>query len=264
MPEIIKALVLGDVIGQPGCRALFIHLKELRKKWHADLVIVNGENAAAGFGMTPEIAEQFYTNGIDVITSGNHIWQKKEILPMLKMHDRLLRPENYPPGIPGKGICLVNKKGLSLGVINLQGRVRLMETDCPFRVAEKAVRKLGSDVSAIIIDFHAESTDEKEALALYLDGKVSAVIGTHTHVQTADERIFSKGTAYITDAGMIGPCDSVIGFRKEIATRRSQTQLPLKMEVAENPAVIMGVCVSIDADTGKAVSIERFQEASGL
>jgi len=261
---VINALILGDVIGQPGCRALFIHLKELIKDYSADFVVVNGENAADGFGITPEIMQQFYSNGIDVITTGNHIWQRREILSHLELNDKLLRPENYPPGVVGKGFCIIEKQGIKLGVLNLQGRTRLSEVDCPFRIGDRAVKKIKKETDCIIVDFHAEAPEEKESLAIYFDGKISALAGTHTHVQTADERIMDGGTAYMTDIGMIGPTDSVIGFDKRIAIQRSTTQLPLKMEVADNPAVIQGVCVSIDSETGKAIKIVRINKISNL
>jgi 2',3'-cyclic-nucleotide 2'-phosphodiesterase len=254
----ISVLVLGDVVGQPGCRALFFKLPGLIKKYKADLVIVNGENASDGFGILPEEAEKFFTKGVDVITTGNHIWQKREIYPLMeKENTRIIRPANYPPGVPGTGDVTINVKGLDVTVLNLLGRVRMgMAVDCPFRKSVDFLKKNKKN-KLIIVDFHAEDTMEKEALAWYLDGKVSAVIGTHTHIQTADERILPKGTAYITDIGMTGPDDSVIGTKPEISIRRSLTQLPLKMEVAENEATIKGVFITIEAETGKSHSIER-------
>ncbi|MDA3810199.1 MAG: TIGR00282 family metallophosphoesterase [Spirochaetaceae bacterium] len=254
----ISVLVLGDVVGQPGCRALFFKLPGLIKKYKTDFVIVNGENASDGFGILPEEAEKFFSKGTDVITSGNHIWQKREIYPLLeKENTRILRPANYPPGVPGKGDVTVNVKGIDITVINLLGRVRMgLPVDCPFRKSQEIIKKNKKN-KIIIVDFHAEDTMEKEALAWYLDGKVSALIGTHTHIQTADERILPKGSAYITDIGMTGPDDSVIGTKPEISIRRSLTQLPLKMEVADNQSTIKGVLIKIDIDTGKALSIER-------
>jgi len=254
----ISVLVLGDVVGQPGCRALFFKLPGLIKKYKSDLVIVNGENASDGFGILPEEAEKFFSKGVDVITTGNHIWQKREIYPMMeKDNTRIIRPANYPPGVPGRGDVTVDVKGCSVTVLNLLGRVRMgMAVDCPFRKSADFLKKNKKN-KLVIVDFHAEDTMEKEALAWYLDGKVSAVIGTHTHIQTADERILPKGSAYITDIGMTGPENSVIGTKPEISIRRSLTQLPLKMEVAENESTIKGVFITIDAETGKSLSIER-------
>ncbi len=263
----ISVLVLGDVIGQPGCRALFFKLPGLVKKYKADLVIVNGENASDGFGILPEEAEKFFFRGVDVITSGNHIWQKREIYSLLdKKNSQIIRPANYPPGTPGNGEVTLNVKGVDVTVINLLGRVRMgMPVDCPFRKSLDLVKKYKNS-KIRIIDFHAEDTMEKEALAWYLDGKISALVGTHTHVQTADERILAGGTAYITDIGMTGPLDSVIGTKPEISVRRSLTQLPLKMEVADGESVINGVCLLVDGDTGKSLSIERvlLQESDNL
>lgn len=264
MSKNITALFLGDVIGQPGCRALFIGLKNLVKSTRADIVIVNGENAADGFGITPELAATFFSNGIDVITSGNHIWQKKEIYPLLESNPNLLRPANYPSRAPGKGYTTVNVKGVPVGVMNLQGRREMTAINCPFQTAKEILKKERKDTKIVVIDFHAESPEEKEALALYLDGHVSAVVGTHTHIQTADERILPKGCAYITDLGMTGPLESVIGSDKETAIRRSMTQMPLKMEIADTTAILAGAVVRIDSETGKAVEIERFQNRLGV
>ncbi len=254
----ISVLVLGDVVGQPGCRALFFKLPGLIKKYKADLVIVNGENASDGFGILPEEAEKFFSKGVDVITTGNHIWQKREIYPMLeKENTAIIRPANYPPGVPGRGDVTVTVKGVDVTVLNLLGRVRMgLPVDCPFRKSTEFLKK-NKKSKITIIDFHAEDTMEKEALAWYLDGKVSALVGTHTHIQTADERILPKGTAYITDIGMTGPEESVIGTKPEISIRRSMTQLPLKMEVAEGESTIKGVILTIDVDSAKAISIER-------
>ncbi len=261
MADKLRALILGDVVGQPGCRALFVGLAGLVRKYDADLVVVNGENAADGFGMTPEIAERFFKSGVHVITSGNHIWQRKEILPTLQANDRLLRPENYPAGVPGKGHCMLSVRDIPVLVVNLEGRVNLSPLRCPFAVGKSLVKQFRSKTRIVIVDFHAESVEEKEALGIYLDGEVSAVVGTHTHVQTADERILPRGTAYISDIGMIGPEGSVIGMRRETAVMRSLSQMPLKMEVQNSPAEVMGVFIEIEAD-GKAARIERVQEKS--
>jgi metallophosphoesterase (TIGR00282 family) len=265
----LKALILGDIVGQPGCRALFVGLPDLARRLAADLVIANGENAADGFGLTPEIAERMRASGVHVITSGNHIWQKKDIFPVLQTSDTLLRPENYPviagPGaIPGKGHCIVTVRDDAILVINLEGRVNLSPLRDPIQVGKALLKQFRSRVRAAIVDFHAESVDEKEALGLALDGEVSAVVGTHTHVQTADERILPRGTAYITDIGMTGPVDSVIGMKKETAVSRSLTQMPLKMEVQNSAAEIQGVLLEIDLSTGRAVKIERIRQQSAV
>ncbi len=254
-------------MGQPGCRALFVGLPDLVRRLSADLVIANGENAAEGFGLTPEIAERMFTSGVHVITSGNHIWQKREIFPLLKTNDMLLRPENYPvlPGadaIPGKGHCIVTVRDVPVLVINLEGRVNLSPLRDPLVVGKALLKQFRGKVRLSVVDFHAESVEEKEALGLYLDGDASAVVGTHTHVQTADERILPRGTAYITDIGMSGPTDSVIGMKKETAVTRSLTQMPLKMEVENTAAEIMGVLIELDPGSGKAVSIDRVRQLS--
>jgi len=264
MGERLKALILGDVVGQPGCRALFVGLSALVKKTGADLVVVNGENAADGFGLTPEIAERFHKSGVHVITSGNHIWQRREILPSLETDDRLLRPENYPQGVPGKGSCLLTVREIPVLIVNLEGRVNLSPLRCPFATGKSLVKQFRSKARVIIVDFHAEAVEEKEALAIYLDGDVTAVVGTHTHVQTADERILPRGTGYITDIGMIGPTNSVIGMKRETAIARCLSQMPLKMEVQDSPAEIMGVLLTIDASTGKTTHIERIREESAV
>lgn len=263
MADKITALILGDIVGQPGCRALFIGLKSLIRKYNADFVIVNGENAAGGFGITPDLADQIFAIGVDVITSGNHIWQKKEIYKYLDSTEKLIRPANYPGDVPGNGFCVITKKDFRMCVINLQGRVEMYDLDSPFDTASSIIRTQSDAADGIIVDFHAESTAEKEALALYLDGKVNAVVGTHTHIQTADERILPEGTAFITDLGMTGPTGSVIGVDPEISIRRSLTQMPLKMEVLEMPGVIRGVAVDISKN-GKTQSISRIAEYPGF
>jgi hypothetical protein len=264
MSKVLTALFLGDVIGQPGCRALFIGLKGLVKNHKADLVVVNGENAADGFGITPELATTFFNNGVDVITTGNHVWQRKEIYPILDSNPHILRPANYPSQAPGKGYTTISIKGTPVGILNLQGRRDMGPLNCPFQTARDVLKKEKQGTRVILIDFHAESAEEKEALALYLDGQVSAVVGTHTHIQTSDERILPGGCGYITDLGMTGPELSVIGSDSEMAIRRSLTQMPLKIDISNGPAVLSGVVLKIDVDTGKTVSIERFQNPLGV
>jgi len=262
MPDKLTALILGDIYGSPGLRALFVGLASLKQNHKADIVIVNGENAADGLGIFVSQAEQLFSIGVDAITSGNHIWHRKEIEPMLDSDQPIIRPANYPSGTPGKGFTIVEVKSAAVGIINLQGREHMRSIDCPFKVGRDLARKLHDKTKIIIVDFHAESPAEKESLSFYLDGQVSALIGTHTHVQTADEKILPKGTAYISDIGMTGPVDSVIGSSKEISVQRSLSQMPLKMEVSENTAVIEGVKIDIDVDTGRALSIERIRHHS--
>ncbi|MBN1686133.1 MAG: TIGR00282 family metallophosphoesterase [Spirochaetales bacterium] len=263
MADAVTILIFGDLIGQPGCRALFVGLKGLIRKHNADFVVVNGENAAAGFGLTPELADQIFATGVDVITSGNHIWQKKEIYKYLDKTERVLRPANYPPDVPGKGCCVVTKRDFRLCVVNLQGLVDMYNLSSPFDTALSILRSQKGQCDGTVVDFHAESTAEKEALAIYLDGKVNAVVGTHTHVQTADERILPGGTAYITDLGMSGPTGSVIGVDPEASIRRNLSQMPLKMEVLEMPGVIRGVSVDISRE-GKTLGIKRIEEYPGF
>lgn len=259
MADALRALILGDIVGSPGSRALFFGLKNLVKNYKADLVIVNGENAAGGFGLTPEDSDRLFSVGVDVITSGNHIWQKKEILESLDTEDRLLRPANYPPGVPGHGYCIIEKMGERIAVINLLGRSRMgFSGECPFRTAKKIIQKLSTKADYFIIDFHAEDPMEKEALAYHLDGMSSLVFGTHTHIQTADERILPGGTGYITDIGMVGPDHSVIGSDPEQSIKRSLTQLPIKMEVIDHAPLICGILVELE--DGKTKSINRIRE----
>jgi metallophosphoesterase (TIGR00282 family) len=251
----ITALVLGDVIGQAGARAVFFHLKQLAKREGADLVIVNGENASEGFGLTRDTVDQFFEAGAAVITSGNHIWQRDEILSLLDDEPRLLRPANYPPGVPGHGECIVDVRGTKVAVMNLQGRKRLPMIECPFRKATDMVRRARKETNVILIDFHAEATDEKEAFAMHLDGQVSGIIGTHTHVATNDARVLPGGTAYQTDIGACGPGESVIGFVPEISIRRSLTQLPIRNEVSGTTVILHGAVITIDSESGHATEI---------
>ncbi len=260
--ETITALFLGDVIGQAGVRAVFALLKQVAKRVSADLVIVNGENAAEGFGVTIEAVSALFDAGATVITTGNHIWQQREVLSLLDSEPRLLRPANYPPGTPGHGQVVVDVRGVKVAVLNLQGRRRMPTIDCPFRKASAMIRALDRDTRIILIDFHAEATDEKEAFALHLDGSVSAVVGTHTHITTADARILPKGTAYQTDLGVCGFSESVIGFVPQISIQRALTQLPLKNEVSANNVVLHGTAVTIDVETGKATAVTPITEAS--
>ena len=254
------ALLFGDVVGQPGSRALFLGLHSLIKEWRADVVVVNGENAANGFGLNREQVQQFLSLGVDVITSGNHIWQQEDLRGMLDSEKRLLRPANYPPQVVGHGSVVIDKKGFKVAVLNLQGRQSMPNTDCPFRVGLETIERLRRQTPIILVDFHAEATEEKEAMGLSLAGKVSAVVGTHTHVQTADEKILGGGTAYITDLGLCGPSRSIIGSDVALSITRQMTQMPIRSQVADTPPVLQGVAVTIETATGKAVSITRFSK----
>lgn len=249
-------LLLGDIYGDPGCRVISLKLQSLIKKYRADFVIVNGENAYKGFGIIPSQVDMLFGIGIDVITSGNHIWQQEDIYPYLDSQDNLLRPANYGNLVQGHGYTVKN----GVCVINLQGRMNMVPTEDPFKWANDILKRIDSKVKTIFVDFHAESTEEKEALGFFLDGKVTAVVGTHIHVQTMDSRILPNGTAYITDLGMCGPKDSVIGSDPEVSIKRQLTQMPLKAQVHETIAEIHGVCVQSDPETGRAISIERILE----
>ncbi|MBN1410457.1 MAG: TIGR00282 family metallophosphoesterase [Spirochaetales bacterium] len=258
--DLINVLIIGDIVGTAGCRAVFVHLQTLKKKLNAHLVIANGENAYEGRGITPEIADNLHKAGVDVITSGNHIWQSQDIYNYMNQNGNLLRPENYPHDVPGKGHVIIEVKGEPCAVINLEGRVSLSNIRCPFRVGMDLAKRLRQKSKIIIIDFHAEWPEEKEALALYLDGQISALVGTHTHVQTADERILSNGTGYITDLGMTGPERSVIGMSLATAIKKNLTQMPIKTEVENSTSSIMGVLLTIDTQSGKTQSIKRIWE----
>ena len=254
----MKVLFIGDIIGEPGRKMVRAQLRGIKETHQPDLVIANGENSAGGFGITSDIADELFFLGIDVLTSGNHVWDKKEIEPYLTKQDRLIRPANYPEGVAGVGSVVIStEKAGKAAVLNLEGRVFMSNLDDPFRVAEREIQKLKKETPIVIIDFHAEATSEKIALAWHLDGKASAVIGTHTHVQTADERILPGGTAFMTDAGMTGPTDSVIGVRKEQAIARFLTQTPHRFELPKGPVHLCAVLVDIDNATGKAKTIER-------
>jgi 2',3'-cyclic-nucleotide 2'-phosphodiesterase len=256
----VKVLFIGDIFGEPGRRAVARAVPKLVAQRQIDIVIGNGENAAAGFGITPELAEELFDLGLAVITTGNHAWDKKEILDYFPREPRLLRPANYPSGVPGNGSVVVESAGgEQLGVLQLMGRAYMPTLDCPFQVAKKELAVLKKRVASVIVDIHAEATSEKMAMGHYLDGEVVAVVGTHTHVQTADDQIFPKGTAYLTDIGMTGPLHSVIGVKKELAIEKFLTGMPRRFEVASGPAVFCAVLIELDARLGKALSIERIR-----
>jgi 2',3'-cyclic-nucleotide 2'-phosphodiesterase len=254
----MNVLFIGDIMGDPGRKALARLLPKLIVQRRIDVVIGNGENVAGGFGITPDLVEELFDLGLSVITTGNHAWDKKEIVDFFPREPRLLRPANYPDGVPGRGAyVLTTPNGESLGVLHLMGRAFMPTIDCPFQVARREVERLKKDVAAIVVDMHAEATSEKMAMGHFLDGSVTAVVGTHTHVQTADEQMLPKGTAYITDIGMTGPLHSVIGIKKELAIEKFLTGMPRRFEVASGPVVFCAVFVNLDTRLGKALSIER-------
>ena len=254
----MKVLVIGDIMGEPGRRAVARAIPRLIAQRKIDVVIGNGENVAGGFGITPELAEELLEMGLAVITTGNHAWDKKEILDYFPREPRLLRPANYPAGVPGHGSYVIEtSSGERLAVLHLMGRVYMPTLDCPFQVARKELAGLKNRAAPIIVDMHAEATSEKMAMGHYLDGEVTAVVGSHTHVQTADEQILPKGTAYMTDIGMTGPLHSVIGVKKELAIEKFLTGMPRRFEVAAGPTVFCAALVELDARLGKALSIER-------
>lgn len=255
----MKILFIGDIVGAPGRRAIAGLLHKVVDRHQIDLVVANGENASGGLGITPEVAEQLLQGGIDVLTSGNHIWKHKEIIPYLETTDRLLRPANYPPGTPGHGLALVETaSGEKAAILNLEGRVFMSPLPCPFRTADAELARLPAEVKIILVDFHAEATSEKLALGWYLDGRVSAVIGTHTHVQTADERILPGGAGYLTDVGMTGPLDGVIGMDRQVIIQRFLTQIPQKFKVAGHQIQLQGVVLEVAA-SGRCLALERIQ-----
>jgi len=255
----LTVLCVGDVFGEPGRRALLAWLPRVRAEFDVDLAVVNVENAAAGFGVTPTLARGFLEAGVDVMTSGNHVWDRKEIIGYIVKENLLLRPANYPAGTPGVGSVVLKAGAHQVGVLNLQGRTFMQPIDCPFARADEEVERLRRDTPAIVVDMHAEATSEKQALGWYLDGRVSAVVGTHSHVQTADERVLPQGTAFLTDLGLTGPIDSVIGVEPELAIQRFRTGMPSRFEPAHGRARFQGAVIRIDPETGRALSIDRIQ-----
>jgi 2',3'-cyclic-nucleotide 2'-phosphodiesterase len=263
--ERIRVLLIGDVVGSTGRAMVQKHLDHVRKTYNIDAVILNGENSAQGRGITSRIAKFFKHNGVDVITTGNHVWHKREIYSYINEHHDLLRPANFPSKVPGVGVTTFQAAGYTIGVINLQGRVFMRDLiDCPFRTVESILTYLRHKTHIIFIDMHAETTSEKMAMAHFVDGQVTGVVGTHTHVQTADERILPKGTAYITDLGMVGSYNSMLGMKKEAIIEHYLYQMPVKFEVDTSMPVIMcGVWIEVDTATGKATHIERVQIIDG-
>lgn len=260
----MRVLFIGDVVGEPGRKAVRALVPGMRSRLDVQVVVANGENAAGGSGITVNTATELFDAGVDIMTSGDHLWDQKEVLTLLHNEPRFLRPLNYPPGTPGRGSTVLQIASQPpLAILNLQGRVFMADLEDPFRAAQAEVEKLRAQTPLILVDLHAEATSEKIALARMLDGRVSGVIGTHTHVQTADEQIFPGGTAYLTDAGFTGPHESVIGRKIEPVIKRFTTAMPQRFEVATGRVLLQGALLEIDGHTGRALSIQRVSEAYG-
>ncbi len=256
----MNILLLGDIVGRPGRAALAAYLPRLRQQLGLDLVIANAENASGGIGLNARAAKELLNLPIDVLTSGNHIWKHRDIYNVLQDTPRLLRPANYPPGAPGTGLGLYRTPaGVPYAVVNLLGRTYMEAVDCPFQSAETLLGQIPQDVVVRLVDFHAEATSEKKAMGFYLDGRVSVVAGTHTHVQTNDACVLPKGTAYLTDLGMCGPAQSVLGMDPDVILKRFLGRLPVRFEVARSPARLEGALCEVDAATGRAVGIRPWQ-----
>lgn len=255
----MKVLFIGDIVGSPGREAVKVLVPKLKREKSVDIVVANAENAAGGTGLTPKLAEELFVYGCDCLTSGDHIWKRQEVLKIID-HPYILRPLNLAPNIPGKGYCILKKNNFKLAVINLQGRVFMPAIECPFRAVRAAVPLLKKETPVILVDMHAEATSEKVAMGYFLDGLVSAVVGTHTHIQTADEKLLKGKTAYITELGMCGPYDSVIGQEKSKIIERFLTGMPTRFEVASGDIQLHGALIEIDEESGMALSIERVQE----
>lgn len=256
--ETLNVLFIGDIVGKSGRQIVKSLLPRVIEQYEIEFVIANAENAAGGFGITEKVAQELFSYGIDLITTGNHVWDKKEAIPYIAKESRILRPLNYPAGVPGFGsIVTKTRKNNTIAVINLSGRVFMNLLDCPFKTASEEIKRIREQTKIIFIDFHAEATSEKMAFAYYFDGQISAIIGTHTHVQTADERILPKGTAYITDVGMTGPEDSIIGFKKEEVIEKFLTQMPKKFEVPSISAIFSAVVIQVDKSSALAKNIIR-------
>jgi len=258
----VKLLFIGDIVGQPGRLAVKTLLPKLREKHALDFVVANGENSAGGSGITPKTAEEIFSAGVDVITSGDHLWDQKEVMELLEGEKRFLRPSNYPPGTPGWGSGIFQAGSITVAVMNFQGRTFMPPLENPFIQALDEVKRLREQTKIIFIDFHAEATSEKIAFARMLDGQVSAVVGTHTHVQTADEQIFPGGTAYLSDVGFTGPHESVLGREIEPVVKKFLTSMPQRFEVARNNVLLHAVLIEIDVATGRAIAIKRLSESA--
>lgn len=262
----LRILLIGDLIGKTGRLLFERHINEIRKEYRIDATIVNGENSSRGKGISPKVMEFFKDHNVDIVTSGNHIWDRREIIPYMHTHNDLLRPANYPSSCPGKGIGFFECKGFTVAVINIMGRVFMkQDLDCPFRCAESLVQYASSKTPLILVDMHAETTAEKLGLAYFLEGKVSGLVGTHTHVQTNDARILPGGTAYISDLGMGGSLNSMIGIKKEAPLHTFLTQMPARHEVAtEPPYVLSAVVIEVDPKTGRAEKIEKIYKVDDI
>jgi metallophosphoesterase (TIGR00282 family) len=260
----VKILFIGDIVGEPGRKAVHSILPRLRDEHALDFVIANGENSAGGNGITPQIAGELFSSGVDAITSGDHLWDQKTVVDLLERESRFLRPLNYPTTVPGRGAHVFQVRNLPpIGVMNVQGRVFMPPMDNPFAAADDAVSRLREKTKIIFVDFHGEATSEKIAFGRFLDGRVSAVVGTHTHVQTADEQILPHGTAYLSDAGFTGPHDGVLGRELEPVLRKFMTGMPQRFEVAQRHVKLHGAVIRVDDATGKATSIQRVSEKLG-
>ena len=253
----MRILIVGDVVGRPGRKAFGKYTKELRQKHNIDIVIVNGENSAGGKGVSRKSLDELYAAGADIVTSGNHIWDNREVQGLIDDEPYLVRPANYPEGAPGKGWCLYPFKAKNIAVIHLSGRAFMPDMDCPFQKIDDILSEIGDQADIKILDFHAETTSEKMAMGFYLDGRVQVVVGTHTHIQTADERLLPNSTAYITDLGMVGPWNSVLGVKSDIIIKKFTSCMPVRFDLADGPAVYSAVIVEIDDATNKAVAVER-------
>lgn len=257
----MKVLFIGDIVGNPGRKATREILSSIRKEMPFDYCVANGENSAGGSGITYVVAQELYKIGINAITMGNHTWSKKEVTNFIDSDNRIVRPANYPPELPGKGSTIIDSK---LGIVNILGRVYMDSVDCPFKAAQREVEYLKSFVKVVLIDIHAEATSEKCAMAWLLDGKVSCVLGTHTHVQTADERIFPYGTGFISDVGMTGPYEGIIGVDRNLVIEKFLTHMPVKFEVAKGCVQFNAVYLNIDDRTGKTLEIQRISKVFNL
>jgi 2',3'-cyclic-nucleotide 2'-phosphodiesterase len=254
----MNVLLIGDVVGKPGRQLLEMFLPPLIQEYELDFIIANAENVAHGFGVTADTADQLFRTGVNILTSGNHIWDKKEIFEYISKESRLLRPANYPSNVPGKGFTIAeSKRGQKVGVVNLQGRIFMGPSDDPFSIGMQIVERIRRDTPVIFVDIHGEASSEKQAMGWFLDGKVTAVFGTHTHVPTADQRVLPGGTAYITDVGMSGPYDSVIGIDKDQIIQKFLDQMPTRFEVAKENPILHAALVRLNPDTGHALNIER-------
>ncbi|WP_103106026.1 TIGR00282 family metallophosphoesterase [Brevibacillus reuszeri] len=255
----MKLLFIGDIMGSPGREIVKTYLPLLKRKYQPTFIVANGENAAHGRGITEKIAKELFEGGVQAITLGNHTWDQKEIFDFIDDEPRMIRPANYPQGAPGKGITYIKQSEGELAVINLMGRTFLPPLDCPFQMADKLVEQARKRTKLIFVDFHAEATSEKQAMAWYLDGRVSAVVGTHTHVQTADERVLPGGTGFLCDVGMCGPSNGILGMEREAVIKKFLTQLPVRFEVAPDPAQLNAVLITLDKNTGNAKKLERIR-----